>query len=324
MRLTRLVAVVAAVLVVVVVAVTGVVVAAPPSKEDLIRQAGLVGKSELLIGVKEDQPGVASRDPATGAYSGFDIDIAYMIAADLGFGRGSVRLLPIQSKDRARMQALDGSRFVTVDLVVASYSITAQRAALPGVTFSAPYLRTAQSVVTRRDHPSVQSLNDLNGEIVCAPTTTTSADSAQRAGLQLVTKNELTGCVDGLLNGQFSAISTDAAILAGVVHGHPRELKMHALGLDADEQWGINSGNNPALNKLVNLSLYHSRYDPQDHRWEDAFERNLRPEQPDSLPQEVANDQQPPVGKVKVREWPWQRQAAVAAPAGPVRPDGRL
>jgi glutamate transport system substrate-binding protein len=331
-RVTRLVAVVVAVLVVVVVAVTAVVVAAPPSKEDLIRQAGLVGKGELLIGVKEDQPGLAFRDPRTGEYSGFDVDIAYMVASDLGFGRGSVRLLPIQSKDRARMQALDGGRFVTVDLVVASYSITSQRAALPGVSFSAPYLRTAQSVMTRRDHPSVQSLNDLGNEVVCAPTTTTSADSAQRAGLQLVTKNELTGCVDGLLSGQFGAVTTDAAILAGVVHAHPQELKMHALGLDADEQWGINTGSSPALNALVNLSLYHSRYDPQDHRWEDAFERNLRPEQPDSLPQEVANDQQPPVAKVRVREWPWQNQALSpantsanisAGTSAGVRADGR-
>ena len=84
--------------------------------------------------------------------------------------------------------------------------------------------------------------------------------------------------------------------------------------MDTDEQWGINCGSNSALRDLVNLSLYHSRYDPADRRWEDAYDRNLRTEQPDALPQEVAIDQQPPVPTVRVREWPWQRQTLARQP----------
>ena len=314
MRAVRLGAVIVVVVVALVVAVTVVFGSVPPSRDELLRQAGLVGKGELRIGVKDDQPGVALREPRTGRYSGFDIDIAEMIAADLGFAQSAIRFLPIESKDRARMQALDGGQFVTVDLVIASYSITAERASLPGVLFSAPYLRTTQSVLTRRDHPPVQSLTGLRGEPVCTLTTSTSESPAVRAGLTVTQLNKISDCVDGLLNGRYAAVTTDAAILAGFVHLHPDQLRLHAIGMDTDEQWGINCGSNSALRDLVNLSLYHSRYDPADRRWEDAYDRNLRTEQPDALPQEVAIDQQPPVPTVRVREWPWQRQTLARQP----------
>ncbi|HEY2674461.1 MAG TPA: transporter substrate-binding domain-containing protein [Rugosimonospora sp.] len=305
-RLLRLGAIVTAVVLVVVVGVTLLVRTGPPSKDDLMRQAGLVGKSQLLVGVLDDEPGISVRDPQTGQYSGFDIDMTYLVASDLGFDRASVRFLPIQSKDRARMQAQDGDQFVTVDLVAASYSITADRAAQPGVAFSASYLSTAQSVMTRRGHAPVQAWSDLQGERVCTITTSTSLLSAQQNVVK-VYRNKVSECVDDLLAGKIDAVTTDAAILAGFVHAHPGELMLNALGVDFDEQWGMNVGDNTALRTLVDLSLYHSRYDSTDRRWEEAFDRDLRPEQHDSLPQEVANDRQPPVAKVRVREWPWQK-----------------
>jgi glutamate transport system substrate-binding protein len=312
-RRLRFVAVTAVVLTMAAAGVTTIVAAAPPSKDDLIRKAGLIGKGELRIGVKDDQPGVALRDEKTGNYSGFDVDIAYLVASDLGFGRESVKFYPIESKDRARMQALDGGTFVTVDLVVASYSITAERTALPDVSFSAPYLRTAQSVLTRRDHSTVQSLEDLRGQKVCSLTTSTSDKMARQAGVEEVTKNKISECVTGLRNHEFDAVTTDAAILAGFAHAYPADLRMHAIGIDADERWGINTGTNTALKTLVDLSLYHSKYDPSDTRWEDAFRNNLLPEAKDSLPQEVAINVQPPVDKVRVREWPWQKQTFAAS-----------
>ena len=65
-------------------------VGGPPSVEELRRQAGVDNWSELAIGVKDDQPGTAFYNK-DGTWSGFDIDIAYMIAEDLGFRRGEVK-----------------------------------------------------------------------------------------------------------------------------------------------------------------------------------------------------------------------------------------
>jgi len=46
-----------------------VVLTGPPSVDDLRVQAGLDGKRELLIGVKDDQPGVAEFTDGCGAAS---------------------------------------------------------------------------------------------------------------------------------------------------------------------------------------------------------------------------------------------------------------
>ncbi|MFK3984082.1 transporter substrate-binding domain-containing protein [Micromonospora sp. NPDC050397] len=310
-RGVRLVAVLLSIVVAVAAIITTVVLTGPPSQRDLLRDAGIIGKQELLVGVKDDQPGIAQLDPKTGVFSGFDIDVAWMIAADLGFRQDAVRFLAIESEDRAKMQArTDDGRFVTVDLVIASYSITEERERLTGVSFSAPYLTTEQSVITRWDHEGpVDTLDDLRDKPVCSLSTATSESAASRAGVRLVSKKRISECVDVLLAGQVEAVTTDAAILAGFVAKYPQQLRHHDIGLDPTEKYGVNTGENEALRDLVNLSLHDSLTDPADRRWEDAFERHLRPEQPVNLPQQVAVAQQPNVEEVEVRRWPWETAA---------------
>ena len=305
--LIRLVAVVVVLVLAVAAAVATVADAGPPSIQDLVERAGLVGKRHLLVGVKDDQPGIALYDPETKLFTGFDIEIAYLVAADLGFRPDEVRFYAIESEDRARMQASTGDGFVTVDLVIASYSITPGREALAQVSFSAPYLYTEQSVVTRPDHARVRSLADLRGQKVCTIATSTSQSPAVRAGALVDTRNRVSDCVAGLKRKEFEAVTTDAAILAGFVARDPAHLTHYDIGLDGQEAYGINTGGNEALRSLVNLSLYHSLHDPRDRRWEEAFDRYLRPERPANRPQEVAIDRQPDVPRVPVREWPWQQ-----------------
>lgn len=295
------------------VAIVVVMFSGPPSVADLRRDAGLDGKRELLIGVKDDQPGVARRDPDTGVFAGFDIDIAYLIAEELEFRRSEVRFVGIESEDRARMQGEVDGRRVAVDLVIASYSITAEREAVAGVTFSAPYLYTEQSVVTLTGHPPVSTLEDLRGSRVCSLATATSETAAKRAGAVMVSRKKVGDCFQALKEGKVAAVSTDAAILAGFVADEPNRLVHHDIGLDTTEAWGINVGENVALRELVNLALYRSRNDPADARWEDAFDRHLRPA--GQIPIAVA--QQPAVPKPDVRQWPWER-VALGGPGRPV------
>jgi glutamate transport system substrate-binding protein len=308
-RIFRLTAVTILLVASVVIATVALARIGPPSEDDLMRKAGLLDRDELLIGVKGDQPGVGLRDGKTGQFSGFDIAIAKMIAADLGFRPDKVRFLEIESEDRARRQALDNStkKIVTVDLVVASFSITEQREKDPDVLFSAPYLRTEQSVITRRPHSKIEALGDLAGKTVCTLNTTTSAQALIAAGVKPVGKNKISECIDGLKSGAYEAVSTDAAILAGFEAADPKRYEMHDIGLETSEDWGVNVGKNPPLRTLVNLALYRSLTDPADSRWEDAYEEYFRREQPDAMPQQVAVDEQPTVTKPDVREWPWQQ-----------------
>jgi glutamate transport system substrate-binding protein len=306
-RWITLVSVIAALVLGVVVAVVVVRDTGPPSEDELRREA-LGGRAQLLIGVKDDTPGVSLRDTKTGTYAGFDIEIAYMIANDLGYDASDVKFLPVETEDRARMQARDtDGQFVTVDLVVATYSMTPAREALPGVRFAGPYLRTEQTVLTLRGHAPVTSLQDLRGKSVCTLATSTSDTAAERAGVQVSAKNEISDCVAGLRDHTYDAVTTDAAILAGfVAQDQGRTFMTHDIGDDTDELWGINCGENQPLQTLVNLYLLRSRTDPSDRRWEAAFDKYLRPEQQYSPTQEVAVDRQPDGPVVQVRHWPWQ------------------
>lgn len=307
----RLVAVGTALVLAMVIGFVTAVVVAPPSVEDLRHQAGLDERKELLVGVKNDQPGIASYSAGTG-WTGFDIDIAYMIAEDLGFRRGEVRFLEIESEDRARMQATDtkAHQQVGVDLVIASYSITPDREAAPGVTFSAPYLYTEQSVVTRVGHRQVSTLEDLAGQRVCTLSTSTSESPLGKAHAVPVSRKTIHECFEALDAKTVDAVSTDAAILAGYKYRFPKKYTHFDIGLESTEAWGVNVGENDALRKLVNLTLFRSREDPTDHRWEDAYDRNLRVEVPANWPTPIASDQQPAVPDdaiPRVREWPWER-----------------
>ena len=281
-------------------------VGGPPSVEELRRQAGVGNWSELAIGVKDDQPGTAFYNK-DGTWSGFDIDIAYMIAEDLGFRRGEVKFYAMESEDRVRMQATDtAQRRVPVKLVVASYSITEEREAKTGVTFSAPYLYTEQSVLTLKGFQKVSALEDLNGIEVCTLSASTSQTALKEAGAIVRRKNKMIECIDDLRAGNVDAVSTDAAILAGFKAQSPGEFEHWDLGLDNTEAWGVNVGENEALKTLVDLTLYRSLKDPADDRWELAYERNLQSEQPANGQTPIAQAQQPGVAKPDVKEQPWE------------------
>jgi glutamate transport system substrate-binding protein len=279
----------------------------PPSIDDLRARAGVESWSELAVGVKDDQPGVASFDERTGIWSGFDIDIAHMIGEDLGFRPDEVKFYSIESEDRLRMQATTtdaGHTRVPVKLAIASYSITAVREQ-EGAHFSAPYLSTEQSVVTLAHHPQVSTLSDLTGKRVCSLSTSTSETRPRGAGVIVVLRNKVSECFTALRAGDVEAVSTDAAILAGFVARDPDGLRHWDIGDELPENWGVNVGDNTALAELVNVTLYRSRNDPMDHRWEDAYQRNLQTEVAGQKGTPIAVAEQPAVAKPHVRQLPW-------------------
>jgi glutamate transport system substrate-binding protein len=281
-------------------------VGGPPSVSELRAQARVDTWTELAIGVKDDQYGTAYRDPVSGVWSGFDIEIAYMIAEDLGFRREDVRFYGLESEDRARMQATDAeNNRVPVQLVIASYSITDDRKNA-GVNFSQPYLYTEQSVITLKGHPPVVALKDLKGKNVCTLSTSTSQTALTQAEAVVTQKNRVKECFEALDKGDVAAISTDAAILAGWKHRFPGNYEHWDLGLESNERWGVNVGDNPALGTLVDLTLYRSWADPEDDRWETAYEDNLQSQTDKEKKTPIAVGEQPRVERPDVRRLPWE------------------
>ncbi|WP_285776397.1 transporter substrate-binding domain-containing protein [Microtetraspora sp. NBRC 13810] len=283
----------------------------PPTEAELREQARLIGKDRLRVGVKDDTPGIARRDPATGAYTGFDIEIAKLVAAELGFRENQIEFLPIETEDRARMQAMGADNtFVHVDLVIATFSITPRRLDDPAVGFSRPYLNTEQSVVTLADHRTVSSLSQLRGERVCTLGTSTSESEAAKAGAVVTGVNRISECFTGLDEDDYDAVSTDSAIMAGFVAASGGRFRHHDIGLETTEMWAVNAGTNKALQTLVDLALYRSYADPEDRRWEDAYRDNILPLLKTNPGVNVAQSDQPCVPAPEVRTWPWERGLA--------------
>lgn len=309
MRTVRLIAVLAVIALAVLAGVVILSARLEPTEAELRERAGLTGKQELRVGVIDDRPGLSHWNEEAGQFEGFEIDLAYRIAAELGFRRSDVTFHRTDSEKRASMQA--GSE--TVDLVIASFSITPAREKKDIVSFSKPYLRTWQSVVTREDWEGddLQSYQELKGRKVCTIGTSTSAGALEEAGLrdEIIRKRKIKDCVDGLRGGEFDAMTTDAVIMAGWVHKYRDELRHHDIADEKIEEYGVNTGGKEALRTLVNLALYRMLQDPQNGGWLEAYDANLRPLQAANQPQTIAQDEQPHLDRPRVRQLPWDTWA---------------
>ncbi|GGU80061.1 ABC transporter substrate-binding protein [Streptomyces albospinus] len=178
-------------------------------------------RGRLVIGVKEDQPYLGERDPATGTYSGFDIEIARMSAAALGFPQRSVAFRTIASANRET--ALQNGQ---IDLYVGSYTINAKRKQRVG--FAGPYYMAGQSLLVRSDEHDIHGPQDLAGKRVCSAAGSTAYQRIQAdyPKAVLVAYDTYSVCVDNLLTYQVDAVTTDDAILLGYAAKVPDQLKV--------------------------------------------------------------------------------------------------
>ncbi|MFJ6843533.1 glutamate ABC transporter substrate-binding protein [Streptomyces griseoluteus] len=178
-------------------------------------------RGHFVVGAKEDQPYLGEKDPATGRYSGFDIEIAKMLSASLGFPGDSVRFRTIASANRET--ALQNGQ---IDYYVGTYTINANRKKLVG--FAGPYYMAGQSLLVRKDTDDIHGPEDLAGKRVCSAAGSTPyqriKDDYPKA--VLVAYDTYSVCVDNLLTYQVDAVTTDDAILIGYAAKAPGELKV--------------------------------------------------------------------------------------------------
>lgn len=176
---------------------------------------------KITIGVKEDQPGLGFKDPATGEYSGCDIEIARWMAASLGLSADKIQFQAIASSNRE--QALANGQ---VDLYVGTYSITDKRKAL--VDFAGPYFVTGQGLLVKKDNTSINSEKDLAGKTVCSATGSTPIQNikAKFPDTKTTEFDLYSKCVEQVKNGSADALTTDQAILLGYAAQDPDNLKV--------------------------------------------------------------------------------------------------
>jgi len=172
-----------------------------------VAEASLTDSDVIVVGVKADQPRLGFRE--NGEFSGFEVDVGTYVARYLGAEK--VEFKEVRSDDREQ-KLNDGA----VDLVLASYSITPDRAML--VTFGGPYYVAHQDIMVRRGETAIRNVRDLAGLRMCQASGSVSTERVVK-GLsipaELVPGTSYSDCVAKLRGREVDAVSTGDLVLAG-------------------------------------------------------------------------------------------------------------
>jgi len=234
--------------------------------DDGTRMKELAEQGTIKVGVKFDQPGLGFKGAADDVPSGFDVEVAKLLVADLGIDPQSSDVEWVETISDNREPFLEDG---TVDLVLATYSITDERRAIVGQ--AGPYMITGQQLLVTADS-DVASTDDLQGEEVCSVTGSTSLENVEAEGMKPVGFDTYSECVEQVLDGSVPAMSTDGSILLGYAAQNEGELKV--VGEEFSEE-RIGVGYPIEATEMCDWinGVLEESYD--DGTWADAFESTL-------------------------------------------------
>jgi glutamate transport system substrate-binding protein len=224
--------------------------------------SGIVGKAssdkKLVIGVKADQPGLGLQTGST--YTGFDIEIAKIIAKGLGVEESGITWKTTVSANREPF-IQQGQ----VDMVVATYTINDERKKV--INFGGPYYIAGQDLLVPTNS-TITGPEALAGKKVCSVSGSTPAKRIQTdyKDAQLQQFDSYSKCVTALAGGQVDAVTTDDIILAGYasqdqyagkfkVVGKKFSEEPYGIGLKKDDVAGCNK-----INEILKASASDGSY----------------------------------------------------------------
>ncbi len=224
--------------------------------------SGIIGKAssqkKLVIGVKADQPGLGLQTGTT--YTGFDIEIAKIVAKGLGVDAGGITWKTTVSANR-EPYIQQGQ----VDMVVATYTINDERKKV--VNFAGPYYIAGQDLLVPTNS-TITGPESLAGKKVCSVSGSTPAKRIQTEykQAQLQQFDSYSKCVTALAGGQVDAVTTDDIILAGYasqdqyagkfkVVGKKFSEEPYGIGLKKDDAAGCNK-----INEILKASATDGSY----------------------------------------------------------------
>jgi glutamate transport system substrate-binding protein len=240
---------------------------AAPEFEAGTRMAELAEAGRIKIGVKKDQPGIGFQEPGADEPTGLDIEIAKIVAGKLGIEPANIEWVETVSKNREPFLQKG-----TVDLVLASYSITDERKEIVGQ--AGPYYVTGQQLLVREeDKEAITGPDDLQGKKTCSVTGSTSIKTVEEEyGADPAPFATYSECVQQLTNGQVDAVTTDGAILLGYAAQQPDELEVVGEAF-SEERYGIGYGKeHTEMCDFLRTTLQESY---EDGSWEEAFNSTL-------------------------------------------------
>ena len=172
-------------------------------------------RGRLIAGVSADTYLLGSRNPFTGEIEGFDIDMVKAVAKAIFGNENRYQLKVITAAQR--IPALEKG---DVDIVARNMTINCDR--WKQIAFSTEYYRSGQKILVRKGSKA-NSLNDLDGQKVCAPIGTSSMDNLIKKAPKVIPvgADTHTGCLVLFQEGQVAAITGDDTVLAGLAAQDP-------------------------------------------------------------------------------------------------------
>ncbi|MEO3802716.1 glutamate ABC transporter substrate-binding protein [Nonomuraea sp. B1E8] len=196
------------------------------------------GANKIVVGTKWDQPSLGLKMGAEP--EGFDVDVAKALVKELAGGKE----VEIEWKESASSNREPFLQNGTVDMVVATYSITEERKGK--VTFGGPYVIAHQDVMVRKDDTSINSPQDLKGKKICKAAGSNSykritegpPDGELDIDATTVDAANYSECVQKLTGSNLDAVTTDDLILAGFAKQAGGNFKVLGQGF-TDEKYGV-------------------------------------------------------------------------------------
>ncbi|WP_182525809.1 glutamate ABC transporter substrate-binding protein [Nocardioides dongkuii] len=235
--------------------------------EEGSKMAELAEAGKITVGVKYDQPGLGFKGATDELPSGFDVEIAKLLVADLGIDPEDTSAVDYKMtiSDNREPFLQSGE----VDLVLASYSMTPERQQVVGQT--GPYMVTGQQLLVKKGS-DITGVEDLKGKEVCSVTGSTSLENVEAEGAKPRGFETYSECRDQVLDGTVDAMTTDGSILLGYAALNPDELEV--VGEEfSEERIGVGyPKENPEMCEWINGVIEESI---ENGDWAAAFESTL-------------------------------------------------
>src|SRR5690606_39257841 len=225
--------------------------------------ARLAEAGTITVGTKFDQPlfGLVGPD---GVPVGFDVEIAKIIASELGIAEEDINWVETISANRE--PSIDDGQ---VDCGVATNTINDERKEI--VDFAGPYYIAGQMIMVLESNTDINGPDDLAGKTVCTVEGSTPAENIRTnyPDAELSLTGAYFDCLEPLRNGQVDALTTDNVILSGFVDQNPDEFKLVGEQF-TEEPYGVGlAKGDDEFRNFINDVLEASY---EDGRWVEAWE----------------------------------------------------
>jgi glutamate transport system substrate-binding protein len=226
--------------------------------------AKLQSAGKVTVGTKFDQPLFGLKN-LEGKPEGFDVEIAKIIAGEMGIQANNIQWVETVSANREPF--LQQGK---VDFVVATYTINDKRKKV--IDFAGPYYVAGQDIMVKKGNPlGIKGPEDLSGKKVCSVTGSTPAENIRTKypGAKLTEFDVYSKCAEALKNGQVDAVTTDNVILLGLISKDQEAFEL--VGKPFTEEpygIGVKKGDDQFRN-FINDVLDKAK---SDGRWKQAWD----------------------------------------------------